>query len=461
VNRALVVAIPVCLVLACSSDHAPGKPPTTPEGGAGGGAPNGGTSGTPGAGGAQPGTGGGSGTGGGGGASGSSGTSGSGGATTGRDGGADSGTPARDGAADVTPGPFRLDGVASWRGNATAAYSIIHDDLCDPSTNGSFTHADPELVKRGLHAGFGAIVNQCQTISGTWNKVKTLVSHGHDIFSHSWTHSCIGSASECEGNGMVTNDLAKELEQADRVLEMQLGITVEYFIFPFDVCGASAVARLKQLGYLGARCGDHGINAPSFPDGFVEKFDIWGPNFSLYGETGPCMGHIKPDDDTPPSKANPADCRLYTLNQYVEDAIRMKGWANRELHGFDPDDINEGAFQPITVADYTTHLDFLKMKVDMGQLWVEGPTRVLRYRFARERCAPPTIDGSRLHFAAPSADCQRVATPVTYLISTTDMSDPPTLRVQQGADTLPTKKLSPGHFAVDADPTKGDATLIR
>jgi len=138
----------------------------------------------------------------------------------------------------------------------------------------------------------------------------------------------------------------------------------------------------------------------------------------------------------------------------------MKGWGNREFHGFDPDDIKDGAFQPITVADYTAHLDFLKMKVDMGQLWVEGPTRVVRYRFARERCAPPTLDGARLHFPAPSADCQRYATPLTFLVSTTDGSDP-TLRVQQGADTLPAKKLSPGHFAVDADPTKGDATLSR
>src|SRR5437763_2454077 len=72
---------------------------------------------------------------------------------------------------------FRVDGVATWRGDATAAYSLIHDDICDPHALGVFTAAEPELRQRGLHAGFGVIVSTCAA-AGRWPEVRALVAHG-------------------------------------------------------------------------------------------------------------------------------------------------------------------------------------------------------------------------------------------------------------------------------------------
>jgi hypothetical protein len=347
--------------------------------------------------------------------------------------------------------------VATWRGNATAAYTIIHDDLCDSSTEGSFVKADPELVKRGLRAGFGAIVGTCES-QRAWARVKTLVSHGHDVFNHSWTHSCLSNAADCNGNGTPTSDFAREIDQSDRLLRAMTGLTVQYMIFPYDVCGSGAVAHLKQIGYIGARCpGDHGLTANNFPDGFNTKFDVWGPNFSSYVNAGPCQGGTQPDKDGVPTRTNPQACRTFVLKQYVDDVIRQKGWGSREMHGFDGD---AGSFQPIGLPDYTAHLDYVKSKVDSNELWVDGPTPVVRYRFAREACAPPTIEGgTRLRFPAPSAECQKFPGILSYLVSTTDMSDPAALNVQQGAARLPARKLGPGRFAIDADPAKGDALL--
>src|SRR4051812_49266016 len=87
---------------------------------------------------------------------------------------------------------FRVESVATWRGGATAAYSLIHDDVCDPGALGVFSAAEPELAKRGLHAGFGVVVSKCDAAAGgRWDQVETLVAHGHDVFPHSWDHPCM------------------------------------------------------------------------------------------------------------------------------------------------------------------------------------------------------------------------------------------------------------------------------
>jgi peptidoglycan/xylan/chitin deacetylase (PgdA/CDA1 family) len=389
---------------------------------------------------------------------------GTGGTGSGGSGGLGSGGSAGGGAGGSTGGAgggppsgsaFKVDGVAIWRGNAKAAYTIIHDDLCDSSTFGSFDHADPALVAHGMHAGFGANPNTCNT-EKKWPDVKTLVSHGHDVFNHTWDHACIGSMGGCTGQ-KYSADLGLEIDQAHALLQMQTGLTPQFFIFPYDVCGSVPIAHLQEKGYLGARCGSHGLNASNFANGFAVAFDVWGPNFSTYVNQGPCAGKTKPDTDSKPSRDLPADCRMYVLNHYVDDAIAKGGWANREMHGFDD---NPGSFEPLSIPDYTAHLDYVKTKIDAGDVWMEGPTRVLKYRFAREKCAPPTVmTGSTLAFGTPSADCSKYATTLSYLVSTADGSDPPRLQVRQGATTLPAKKLSAGHFVADADPTQGNAVL--
>jgi peptidoglycan/xylan/chitin deacetylase (PgdA/CDA1 family) len=363
-----------------------------------------------------------------------------------------------DAAAPPSTGVFKVEGVATWRGNATAAYSIIHDDVCDSSARGVFSRAEVELTKRGLHAGFGLIAGECDMENG-WAKVKTMVSHGHDVFSHSWTHACLGTAAECTDQKASSN-FAQEIDRAGKAILDNAGVTAQYYIFPFDVCGTAAVAYLQKAGYLGARCGDHGFNAPGFPasDDFANKYDVWGPDFSVYFDKGPCAGVAKHDQDVVPNTL-PLACRLYSLDQYVDDTIAGKGWGIKEFHGFD-EDITEGAFQPLTPSDYTTHLDHLQPKIASNDLWVEGPTPVLRYRWAREACAPPAVNGSVLKFAAPSADCTKFATTLSFLVSTTDGSDPATVQVKQGAAMLPAKKLGPGKFVLDANPTKGDAMIL-
>jgi hypothetical protein len=336
-----------------------------------------------------------------------------------------------------------MERAATWRGDAKAAYSIIHDDLC--SANGLFDKAKTELKKRNFQAGFGAIVKNC---SKAWADVKALVADGQDVFSHSWSHLRLTSGA----------NLATEVDQAKSTLESQLmadGGTYrdEFFIFPYDAFNAAAIERLKAQGYLGARAGGRGLNPANFADSFKLNFDVFGPSYSIYVGKGPCEG-VQKDVDTPPAQIS-AECRTYVMNQFVDDAIAEGGWAIREMHGID------ASWQPIALADYQAHLDYCVEKTQANELWVAGPSTVVKYRWARELCPLPSLGADNvLRFAEASADCRKHATLVSYII-TSDGSEPESLQVEQAGAVLPARKLGGGRFIVEANPTLGDASLTQ
>ena len=235
-------------------------------------------------------------------------------------------------------------------------------------------------------------------------------------------------------------------------MQEAIGAAVRYFVFPYDLCGPAALTRLRQQGYLGARCGPRGISEPGFPDSLPTRFDVWGPNFSIYGESGPCEGLVTPDANIPPGNL-PQACRRFVLNQYVNDAIAENGWAIRTLAGFEGD---PNPFQPIDVDDYTAHLDFVKNRVDAGQLWVDGPTAIVKYRWARERCPRPTFEGNAMVFSAPTPGCLPYATTLSYVVTIRDDDPlPSSLTVTQAGVTYPARPLAVGRYLVDARSEQG------
>jgi peptidoglycan/xylan/chitin deacetylase (PgdA/CDA1 family) len=358
--------------------------------------------------------------------------------------------------APVPPLPaFRVEGVATWRGDATAAYSIVHDDVCDDHTLGVFRHADPQLTRRGLQAGFGVVGKLCEE-ERRWDDVARLRAHGHEVFSHSWSHPCMTAdakrAEACDPSSPRSTDFAQEIDHAAAVCAAH-GIGRDFFIFPYDVCDPAAVARLRQLGYLGARCGAPEVNGPDFPDSFAIGYDVWGPAYSHHAGGPACQG-VKPFE-TPP-RETPAACRAQVLSALLDAAVAQRGWATREFHGFEGD---AKAWEPIAPADYAAHLDDVAARVRAGALWVAGPIAVLKYRWARAQCPLPQVRGRALLFAAPSPECRRHATVLSYRLSVSAGGDPAALRVVQGQAVRPARKLGPGRFVVDADPTAGDAVI--
>jgi hypothetical protein len=257
----------------------------------------------------------------------------------------------------------------------------------------------------------------------------------------------------CDPAFPQSTDYALEIDKAQAVLTSATGVGADFFIFPFDVCDPLAVAHLKAHGYLGARCGIRGLNPPDLADPFAVAFDVYGPAFSIYANAPACQGITQ--WSTPPAQA-PAACRAYVLDQLMNEAIAQKGYSMRVLHGFDGD----RSWEPVSLADYTAHLDAVAGKVKAGTLWVEGPTTVLKYRQAREQCPLPLVSGRTLQFPAPSVSCARVATVLTYKVSMKEGAHVIGLQARQAGVSRPARKLDNSRFLVDADPTQGDVVLI-
>src|SRR5262249_46816669 len=150
------------------------------------------------------------------------------------------------------------------KNDAKAAYAIIHDDVCDKNIGGLVDKASPELVKRGLRAGFGVIAGFCDT-QNKWSDVNALASAGQDVFNHSLHHCCLDPGNkECDPNApCATTDYATEIGMADTELKAH-GVTSSFFIFPYDAWNGDALNYLRSLGYVGARAGDRGQNDANF-----------------------------------------------------------------------------------------------------------------------------------------------------------------------------------------------------
>ncbi len=329
------------------------------------------------------------------------------------------GAPAMAGAAPFGTdlGTLSVEGVATWRGATQGAYTIIHDDLCDFSIDSLFDVAEPELTARKLPAAFGAIVSRCEERE-LWSKLTSMIDSGHEIINHSWDHQDIGLGASLE----------TQLNQATTTLDANLvGQKTGFFIFPYDSFSDAAVTRLGELGYLGARAGTKGVNVADFPDGLRVKFDVYGGENSIYDGQGDI------------------------LKIYVDLAIAEGGWSVREFHG-----IADTSFWAIEVEAYRAHLDYVRLKVDAGELWVDTPSTVVRYRFARQHCGLPTVSGATLMFGAAGAKCIAYATPLSVLV-TTERDAPSLIAVQDGG-MVKTRRLAVGRYVVDINPLGGAVT---
>jgi hypothetical protein len=318
-------------------------------------------------------------------------------------------------------GALVVESVAVWKGETKGAYTIIHDDLCDWNINSLLTIAEPELTKRSLPSAFGAIVQRCEERT-LWPRLEEMRQHGHEIINHSWDHQDIVLAEP-------PTTLELQVNHATEVLDANLkDQKTSFFIFPYDSFNDAAIARLSTLGYLGARAGTKGVNGADFPDGMRVMFDVYGGENSIYDGDGDI------------------------LKIYVDLAISEGGWSVREFHGID-----DTTFWSMATPDYQTHLDYVKSKVDSGELWVDTPSTVVRYRFARQYCGMPTPDTYKVEFASPSAECARYATSLTVIVTTE--TDAPSLLAEQNGKMLKTKRLAEKRFAVDIDPAQGPAAL--
>ncbi len=242
---------------------------------------------------------------------------------------------------------------SNWKDNKKAAYSIIHDDYSNYVT-GIFQYADPIATARGVKLCFGAITNFCGATE--WANARTMISHGHECVNHSHNHLCGGTAGQCSGLSTYGSaQYATELGTSTQIIEANTGIKPRFFIHPYDAASDGILSYLTGLGYLGTRAGtQEAVNTSSFTDFMHLNFFVYSPSSAIS-----------------------------SLNQAVDQAVTSGGYAIREFHG-----VADGSWGAMTVANYTSHLDYVKTQINNGNIWSATTTEAITYKMQRDAYQP-------------------------------------------------------------------------
>lgn len=319
--------------------------------------------------------------------------------------------------------------IARWKGDAAAAYTVTMDDFCADHITGIQAYADTMFHNRGMTMGFGALVGQCD--ENDWRIAARMIGHGHELMNHTWTHGCGKAGLEWCKPYWGEDKNALEIDQAGKTAENRLGIKVRFFIFPYDEWDLSKIDYLRQKGYLGARTGIKGALTPhDFRDGFNLNFDV----------------------NWPRGDAKRWEQQRYTLNGYIDEAVAKGGWAIRETHG-----VNDSSWGYLLDPELREHLDYAKAKVDLGLLWVSGPSAVLKYKQARDAYrATVTAETERLivQFNAAGLDTSIYDASLTLTLSIPANFASGFLVYQQGR-SIPFTRKTDGSIRFDAHPHRG------
>jgi hypothetical protein len=337
------------------------------------------------------------------------------------------------GSADA--GGFTFDKIATWKDDAKAAYSMIHDDVCGPALRGIDQYAVPALALRNLTAGLGPFIQVCEQ-GNLWNMVKDAESKGNEIVNHSFTHPNI-----------TVGNAPQEIVMSKQTFDGKLRSPVTFFIFPFDFWTADTLKAVADAGHFGARAGSRDdndgfdnppINTADPSNDMALEFDVWPRTYSKYalfaGNT--------------------------ILNQHVWNAVDRGGFAVREMHSISsldlpPQDGSQG-FGPVPLRTYEDHLDFLVQAWKANLVWTSPPSAVIRYRHARIACQA-SVTQDTISFVATDPTCMRFATPISVIVRTAN--DVPGVKATQMGTPVFTRKIAASTFSIDADPTAGDVKL--
>jgi hypothetical protein len=242
---------------------------------------------------------------------------------------------------------------APWKGNNKAAYVIIHDDYGDVTTPGIVQYADNEAFTRGIKLTFGAITSVCEPVD--WTNAKNMMAHGHECINHSHNHYCAQPVTWCPSQVYTTADFQTELGLSTDLIRDNTGVAPRFFIHPYDLSTDDVINYLKSLGYLGTRAGNQeAVNSADFTDPYRLNYHVFQPTSNLA-----------------------------QLNAGVDAGVNSGGLVLRELHG-----VQDGSWATVSLANYRSHLDYVKSKMNQKLIWSATITDVLTYKMQRDAFQP-------------------------------------------------------------------------
>ena len=342
--------------------------------------------------------------------------------------------------------------VLKWKNGAQAAYTIIHDDLCNPEISGIYRYADTIAYNRGIRFGAAAIAKLCYDKGEPmWDIMKRMVDHGHEIVSHSWAHGASVDLGWLAQNWSVELDVIKSKEVIEKYVP---GAEVTFMVFPYDAYDEQRIEEIRAHGYLGARAGikkytdDRGVNV---------NFENFDPFRNCYFDAYVSRAEQQVID----ASESPYTVSIYNNEnddieiQHLDSALASGGWSIQELHTVD--DEEPWGWGRMSVERYRALLDYAKSKVESGVLWVGTPTEVIRYIVTRERIGKPTIEGNVMSFLIPEDFDARYACEVTVKINTSGKVSQ-IIGDQSGLE-IETTRVERNSFLMNVNPVNGDVVL--
>jgi hypothetical protein len=120
------------------------------------------------------------------------------------------------------------------------------------------------------------------------------------------------------------------------------------------------------------------------------------------------------------------------------------------MHG-----VADGSWEAVPKDQYIAYADYLKQKVASGELWLAGPSEIIRYQATRENC-PLVLTGNTLKLKQNNELCQRYASAITVDVQIADELQG---RFTQNKKPLPSKKLANGKYRIQFNPALGDLSI--
>jgi hypothetical protein len=256
---------------------------------------------------------------------------------------------------------------ARWKNNATAAYSLNHDDY-GYDWWGDFAFMDSILTNRGLTVSFSVIAAQLDRSDSA--RAAAYVRKGYRFICHGMNHIC--DTPITANNPVQRYSTAYEYDSARARIERMIPSQGKclYWATPCGNQSADNVTWLRTHGYIGCRNDINGL-FPGSPYDVADPFRI--------GEG--CY--------------QPASAGAPALNSYVQQAIDAGNWASRQAHCVSD---NSGlGWAPIPLADYRTHMDWCRQQIDAGRLWMAPVQTVLMYALERSRWSVAVTSSDATH----------------------------------------------------------------
>lgn len=314
--------------------------------------------------------------------------------------------------------------ICRWKGNAHAAFSIIHDDFGDASYTPEIIKAGNMAAERDIKIASGAVVyHMVQGGEERWEQMNSFIAQGHEIVNHSWKHDNPQDAAWDDRRDMLATRDTLEVHLDDSLWQKK----ITFFVFPEDKGTRAQLDTLKKHSYIGARWREgyggsrinsdltnfnpfqsdfYGYISEEFIDSIKtpEKIAEALKNAAIQQDTVDTVAIVDsitkamkwlmtyPDQPYPPFD-NFTTPISKVEQRHIEMALKDSGWGLMEMHSLAPSQIypskNACWWSPMSYTKYEALLDRLvELRNDNApdSIWVDVPSTVASYIELRKKC---------------------------------------------------------------------------